>query len=244
MRVRILNEDGLARYQDFLIKLGQGVRSPAPLELLKSSKFCDDLPLEIDVASKFFAKRLEFGEYLSERLKPLGQDQLQEKAWAAVYDWLALFYFDQICPPDRDGKRNVGELPRYLISGQRERSDQDYYRHLVAEPYLIYRRHGNAARLLLHNPLNIRGDYVEQISGRQEWIRAKGVVEALTRLYYDEKLSAPKEGGQSKDRPGNLRRFTALLGQISMTYDLLPMSGKQICDLLPAEFNGWLGTRQ
>jgi hypothetical protein len=80
------------------------------------------------------------------------------------------------------------------------------------------------------------GDVVEQLASRQDLVRARGVMEATTRLYVDEK-QALKRGAASKDKPATARRLANVLGQLDLTYDLQSLEADEVLDLLPEEFD-------
>jgi hypothetical protein len=149
-----------------------------------------------------------------------------------MWSWLALFYLDDLLG-QRSGAFLVHDTARYVLSPERRRA----YRHLVRGPYVMFRLHGVSARLLLSGPLHVWSDAEEQITSVQEIVRMPGAMQAADILYFDEGRSAPRRGITNRKKPGTLRRFSAFVQQLDLTYDLYSMNGRQLLDLLPAEFD-------
>ena len=79
-----------------------------------------------------------------------------------------------------------------------------------------------------------------EIASRQDLVAHKGVLDAARMLYLDAKHGRPKTGAQgSINQPGTVRRFVRVLQQLDVTYDIYGLSGRQIVELLPPEFDVW-----
>jgi hypothetical protein len=70
-------------------------------------------------------------------------------------------------------------------------------------------------------------------------IANRGVLEAALMLYFDPKKRRPKPGAQTPGNPGTVRRLVHVLQQLDLTYDIYGLSGRQILELLPEEFDEW-----
>src|SRR5438093_4884494 len=182
MILRRLNGLGVQRFGEFLDSLNppDAQATPVPVSLLTDPDTSTGLGVEINIASRAFATRFEFAEYLDKKLTESGLETLERdiELWA----WLALFYFDQLCPPNESGLRHPGERARWIPAIEDYRK---YYRHLVAGPYRIYRAHRDqASRVLavLAGPLNQPGDIAEQLASRQEIVTNKAAMELATIL--------------------------------------------------------------
>lgn len=64
-------------------------------------------------------------------------------------------------------------------------------------------------------------------------------MEAAYALYFDNTSQKPKRGSLMKNSPGTLYRFIDVVQQLDLTYDLYSMTGDQILQLLPGEFDRW-----
>jgi hypothetical protein len=157
-----------------------------------------------------------------------------------MWTWLAVFYFDALCPADNEGKRKIGAESRYILnSNERDR----IFRHLLAGPVMIYDLHHENSLILLYNPVDETGDFLAQLMGRQEIGTNRGIIEAAKILYWDEKKKRPKRSSSPQEhKPGTLRRFVDVLLQFDLTYDLYSVSGEELILLLPDEFKSWIGT--
>ena len=89
---------------------------------------------------------------------------------------------------------------------------------------------------LLAGPLDTPGDVVEQLASRQEIVTCPGVMEAVTTLYLDRRTGQLKRGASSKGMPGTARRLPTVLRQFDMTWDLFSLTGAEVLQLLPREF--------
>ncbi len=233
--VRILNSEGIRQFQDYLNRIRSGEAVEVPMSLLNDSATSEPLGEKIEIEQVKFGTKLEAAQYFSERFAGIRDVDHNPGLWS----WLALFYFDQLCPVDGSGQRQVREDARYIPGAGWRR----YYRHLIAAPYRVYRSHGDNARLLLLDPVDNLGDIWEQLASRQEIITNLGILGAAALLYLDTKKDRHKRGVASTTRkPGTLRRFVDLVQQLDLTYDLYSMEGREIVDMLPREFDNWRPT--
>lgn len=234
--VRALNADGIERLRAYLKMLRSGARSDPPRELLDDSHCTADLSAQARVDAKPFASRWGFAQHLSERLAALPPDEVEDNA--GLWSWLALFYFDQVCPRQPDGTRKPGRDYRHIPDfGFLYR-----HRHLLYGPFAVYRRHRGYAILVLSGPLHFESALYQEITSRQDMLASRGVIEALNALYLDRSRGLPKRGAQRTTlAAGTVRRFVRVLQQLDLTYDIYGMSGAAIVELLPEEFDVWQG---
>jgi hypothetical protein len=230
--VRILNGEGIRKFREFLNRLRAGEKLSPPVDLLESPEHSESLPADVEVEDRSFASRLDAAEYFTNKFGDLRDVNYNAGLWA----WLTLFYFDQVCPSNEGGDRNVGEEARYIPGSASWR----YYRHLLAGPFRIYQLHDQRSKLLLTGPLDRLGDFTEQLASRQEFITNRAILGAATRLYFDAQHKRPKRGAAStKRKPGTLRRFVDLVQQLDLTYDLYSLEPDGLLKLLPKEFDRW-----
>jgi len=240
MELRILSTSGVAKFDEYLNKLTTASAEKPPSFLLTDDSYSQAIPGSPSIdESKEFSNKMEAAKYLNESLSKV-EASYDVRTNSGLWTWIALCYFDQLCPPDRDGSRDPGERVRYVLPNiGSEDHWRRYYRHLLAGPYDIYRIHKENARIFLHGPLNILGDFTEQLASRMDIMANKGVIEAADILYYDKAHKEPKRGATNRNKPGNIRRFVTLVTQLDLTYDLYAMHGREIVRLFPAEFDSW-----
>jgi len=229
---RSLNRLGLERVRAYLAQLRAGAPRAAPVELLEDAAATNELPVEIVIEPQVFPDRFALGGYLAERLEDVGLDVTDRDA--GLWAWLSLAFFDQVCPPNAAGSRQPGRDYRHIPDfGYRHR-----HRHLLFGPYQLYRRHGERSRLLLSGPLHSESSVYHEIASRRDLIANKGVLEAAAMLYLDPRRGRPKPGSQGSVRQaGTVRRFVRVLQQLDVTYDIYGLTGRQILELLPEEFD-------
>jgi len=232
MTARVLTDTGIQNFREYLVRLRGGDTAAPPRELLDAPDSSAEFHVPVEIEHRSFASRLDAARYLFGKLGGKGQVDYNSGLWS----WLALFYFDQICPPLENGKRQAGEEARYIPGTRSWR----YYRHLLAGPFRVYKLHRECAKVLLSGPLDKPGDFMEQLASRQELITNPAIVGAAAHLYFDEKNQRPKRGAAStKRKPGTLRRFVDLVQQLDLTYDLYSMQPAELVQLLPKEFDVW-----
>jgi hypothetical protein len=194
--------------------------------------------------------RLSTAQLVSGILSKAGFDADPSNGHDGMFSWLALVFLPALCRRNHAGTAETGRLYRYILS----RASKDFYRHLVACPYWLYRMYPQRSRLFLAQEAFVMPDVVEQIVSRPSLIESQGVVELLDRFYWDETTNSAKAGytttirlsepppGFSKTQPGpgTIRALEWTLGQLMCTHDLRSMSAQQIMDKLPPEFLPWL----
>ena len=233
-RLRAFTKDGIERFSQYLDEVRAGLIEGVPVELLLDETFSTPLGEVVYVASKILGSKLEAAEYLHSVVKDLRGSGFYD---VGIWTWLSAFYFESVCPVE-DGLRRPGKNYRHIL--QPGRDWWHFYRHLLAGPVRTFDFHRERGKLLLYGPVNIQGDWVEQLCSRQEIASNRGVIEAATILYWDEQSKRPKKrAAPSEHRPGTLRRFVDVIQQLELTYDLNSMTGEEVLELLPPEFNAW-----
>jgi hypothetical protein len=233
--LRRLNETGVAQFAEYL---QQGATGGPPLHLLSHPDTSEPLAVTAKLVQRDYLNRYEFGRDLAMRLGSLDPSTISNDR--GLWTWLALFLFDQLCPPAPDGKRKLDKQYRYVLSSDY----RHYYRHLVRTPWQLSRDHGPNSRFLLlatndgAAPLRRHGDILEQLGGTQSIIRSRPIVAEASRLYSDPLSGRPRKGVAGKGG-GSIRRFARVLRQLDLTFDpeLMPPGG--LSAILPDEFDGW-----
>jgi hypothetical protein len=230
-KLRVLTGLGLASFGEYLSRLKDDPHGVPPVDLLQDSEASAPLGADVSVDEIEFSTKLEASRYLRERLEGVDRELVDQNR--GLWGWLSLLYFDQLIRRSTDGTRTPGDSARYLPSEDRRRE----YRHLLQGPYKLYVLHGEKARLLLNKPLHVWSDLEEQLVGIQEVIRMPGAMGAADLLYYDPARNEAKKGTTNRRKQGTVRRFGAIVQQLDLTYDLYSMSGQELLNLLPREFD-------
>jgi hypothetical protein len=234
MKLRRFNSDGIATFANYRARLTLEPTLSPPLELLEDAVLTEIVSEYTEVASRSFVNRLEAGKYLNELIDAAGIS-LPERD-GGLWTWLTLFFFEEVCPPDGNGRRKpLGEerlLP--LVDNY-----QRFYRHLLLGPFLIVRANRDAperAIAMLCNPLWKPGEIAGQLAAYKELVTNRAIAEASTRLYFNPSTGSFKHGAGSSSR-GAPRRLAALLNQLDLTYYLYGMTADELLALLPKEFD-------
>ncbi len=234
MELRVMSEKGEEKFREYLLKLKNGEKINPSKDVLANDTYSTIYYPQIKFEFSNFGTRLEFAKYLFQKLGGVDGRDLTKKA--GIWSWLALFYFDSICPAQADGSRKVKEVAKYICSSDYS----DYYRHLVAAAFMIIKTHGeDNSMLFLSCPMHVHNDMMEQLASRQYIISNRNLVSASHLLYWDYKRKKIKTNASNRMIPGNLRRLISLVDQLEINYDLNNLAPHKIMNLLPAEFDQW-----
>ena len=241
-RVCELTAEGIGSAKAYLAALRIDTSSPFPDGLLTEPRYALPVSSAVFVAPRAFANRREAGEYLSERLAPLGNIHVADNA--PLWSWLGMFYFDQVVSRSADGRMRVANADiAYVIDLLDEgRGASQRHRNRLLFAWDIYTRHGDErARGLLSQPVSSMEHLADRLIGKVEAYRSPGVMDLANRLYTDSATGQQKSGiagGGGNQRPaGGVVRLMDVLDQLYMTYDVYDMTAEQLLELLPPEFN-------
>ncbi len=232
--IRKLNEDGVSAFEQHLHYLREGEALDTPLHLLTDARYSlavEDAP---EVERRDFPTRYDMGVYLSEVLKQADiQPLLGDRGF---WSWLALYWFDVLCPPSSNGTRKPSQIYNYVLSTNYNHRP----RHAVRTTWFLVDSYGEIARFLLSKKPSERGELIEQLAARQYLFSCRGVMEAASSIYSDPDRKTFKKGSTSSKRKGNIRRYLNYLQQLDLTYDLYSLSGEEILGMLPKEYEHFL----
>lgn len=214
-------------------------------KICKDSTLCkvEDASIYVD-PSKQLATRLDVATYMAAIFKGKKIQAGPGEANEQMFTWIAMVLLPHLCRRTKADKLAVKGAERYILS----RSSRDFYRHLVAFPYWIYRRFGDDAIMYLANPAYELPNVVEQFASRPWLINSQGVAQVLKRLYWDDRTKKPKDGyarelkSPRKPAPGTMLALEMTLSQMQCTYDLQSMTVNQLVTKFgkPSEFDAFL----
>ena len=238
-QLRVLTDEGITQFESYLVRLREDPKVVPPFELLTDPHASASIGKRINIEQRLFASRREAATYLLDALGGLDRAEIDHNS--ALWTWLGLLYFDQLCPADGNGARRVRSKHRYVLPRLEDPGHfQHYYRHLLAGAFTTMRLYQGAAKILLCGAIDKYDDFNEQLASRQKFITNSGLIEAVDLMYYDPSLRRPRRGAASnKRKPGTLRRLIDVVDQMDLTYDFYSMTGPQILGILPREFQGW-----
>jgi len=234
MKLRRLNESGLARFELFVNDLRQGRSQNIPLFLLDSSEFSEEIEIQVEVGSPQFSSRFEMGKYVDDLL---AEENLQQYLGdSGFWSWFALLWFDQLCPEKQGDVRNPSMAYHYVLSKKYNHRP----RHAVFSSWQLVHLYGEKSRFLLCSELPTRGELSEQLLARQGILSCKGVMELASELYLDLETGRFKRGAAARKSAGCVSRLVNWLQQIELTFDLFSSDANDLKELLPAEFDRFL----
>jgi len=233
MKAQKLRSAGQRDFERMVEQMRIGELSKSPAHLLQDQLAVEKLGFDVEVKEGGFSSRQEMGEHLVAALA--GVDRALFIGDRGFWDWLALQWFDDLCPVKASGERKPSEAASYVMSEDYKRR----YRHAVYVTWQLVETHGENARFLLFKEPSVRGELTEQLMARQYYLSCCGLIEAVKRLYWDESTGSLKRGAGGKGA-GSPRRLVGWLQQIEVTFDLHSMSADQLLALIPDEFGKFL----
>jgi hypothetical protein len=235
-RVRELNDAGIEAFAAYIDRVRAGSTESPPLHLLSDSGYSIAPEFEATVEQRSFTDFFELGSYLVGRLTHVDRHiiSLHHGLWT----WLALFYLDHLASPAENGCRKF-HRPEYYVLTPRSPYTR-YYKHFVRIAWLTCSIHGEFAKLLLIQSRSGKtNDYRELLTGSQDRVENRTIVETAYRLYFDTDSGKPKARASGQSGAGTIHRFSDVLRQFDRTFDLLSCSVGQLLTMLPKEFDSF-----
>ena len=244
--VRLLNSQGSALFEEYVIRVKAGTKEPIPTSLLLDPQTSAALPFQAQVDrqpfGRSFASAYEFGEYLCNVVfNGIPKSAISHNS--GMWNWLALYFFDQLWKEER-GQRDLFEVPAYVLS--ETFNYQRHYRHLVRSPWVLYSAHGQRSKVMLTtntksaNPVAVRSELAMQIGATQGYVESPSVIGAVYDLYFDT-VGGRLKTGYGGSGGGSPRDLVRVLEQFDLTYDLHASPASTIVDLLPKQFDKFTG---
>jgi hypothetical protein len=231
IQVRRLTDEGIRQFADYVDKQRAGDQPELPVHLLNDPDTSAEVSPTISLGDEDFATRFDLGAYL---VDVIGDENIQHLAGdAGFWSWLALYWFEQLCPEDADGNLKPAMVYNYVLSSNYKHR----YRHAVYTTWQLVNAYGDSSRFLLSRKPSVRGELIEQMMARQYYLSCRGVMEAAAELYWDPEANTFKRGAAARTAPGCVSRLVLWLQQIELTYDIFSMTREQILDLMPGEFD-------
>jgi len=233
--LRILNDGGRRRWRQWIEDLRLDPSLPVPTDLLANPETSLSPPTAVPLPAGPFGTKFEMAKQLLPAVVALETARLQDSEWPGAWDALALTYFEEICPCV-EGKRKVKASERYCFTSDFRKT----HRHRISGPVAFYQVGQSTAQLFLSSGLHTLSDQEEQIGSRQEISSSSALLHAMSLLYWKRSENRPLRGwATNSPKPGSLRRFVCLVGQLSRTFDLQATQPDAVLRLLPKEFEAW-----
>lgn len=235
MNLREMTSLGEDIFKQYLDDLKNGVLREKPNLNVNEYSVEYSKPCSIPEDINSINTRMELANLISETFEHNSISRSEIIGNKGVWTWLAYFWIERLTPLIGD-VRKIRESYSYIYVPSYRRS----YRHLVAFPYLLFTKLGsNLSKIFLECDLIEHNDFVEQLASSNFIVSNASIIEAVHRLYWNEKDGRPKKGAQTRGKAGTLRRFTKVLGQLELNFDIYSESSTNILELLPGEFDKW-----
>ena len=237
--VREFTSLGMQLARDYLRELREGGWRAPDDALLFDDESAVRVSPDVTVENRSFKNRRELGQYLDNRLAPLGRERVSEGD--SLLSWLGIFYLESLMGGQSASRRAFTEIV-HLIDPV-EHHPQDKSHHRIKMAYDLWTTWGEGAWFLLDEPARSMPQFTLRVVQSPVIMRAKSLVPLMLDLYVDKATASLRPGSTgmslAKAPPGSLPRLIAVLGQLSMTYDIYGMDSDQLLEVLPAEFDAF-----
>ena len=234
MLIRCLIDEGIAEFERFLRLSALDAANRDCAYLLTDLKYTEPFALgQVEVERRHFGSRRDFAVYIDSCFQAAGI--VSDVDIRGMWEWLSVFYFEQLRPPGMSSGTDVRRFILQSSTGQRR------HRHLLREPYMLYRRYrhtdGTELDLVLCDELWNHGDVVENLAARSRLRNSSGALRIARMLYFDPTTGRTKRGTRNGD--GGHRHFARFLRNLPPQFDLSSISEDTILALLPLAFTKW-----
>ncbi|WOJ92928.1 hypothetical protein R0135_14195 [Congregibacter variabilis] len=231
MKILRMTERGKGRFIEFLDSQKTDYPQGFPSQLLTEGEYAEAVGGNVSSLNALnLDDSLATAKGLDEIVKDL--DLTSAERDSGFWTWCSAYLFDRLCKK-AGGKYKPGELPIWVAEPDNWRR---YYRHYLASIWRVYDSHRDKEDelvVLLTGAVNTPGELWAQIAATQTLITNPSMIDAVYHLYWD-KTSRQRKRGAGGNSP---RRLTRVLRQFERTFDFVAMTGDQIVDLLPSEFD-------
>jgi hypothetical protein len=242
--IRALNQDGLSAFCRFLVHAAKiEPTAEPPFSLLCDGAHTSRLEGVASVDFQEFDSKYAFGSYIHEQVH--GRIPVQVlRSSPGIWAWLALFYFDLLCPPGTTGRRKVLRPEKYVASADNITKGLD--KHLLYFPWKLVWLHGDSAAWMLYPPLRQDTKLLRDMANSYRRNVRKEFVELARSLFFDETRRKFKRGHATggSETPGTMRRLDRVTDQLDLTYDVFGLNAGELAGLLPTEFDRWRAARR
>jgi hypothetical protein len=234
MFVRRFNSKATDIFKDRILALGKDEHEEVNFEdLLEDNTYSVLLQQNIEIKASSFTSSFALGKYLNALLNDVENTKLMNDI--QLWNWLSCFYFDLITMNKKSGKREIGEVKRYILDS----SSVNFYKHHIFSSWYFFNLFQDRSRIILNTPVWSIGKVSRLIANNKYIINYPELIELIYDLYWDFNSSRSKKDYLNEKIPGNITRFTTVINQLMLTYDIFSLSANEILDLLPSEFDKW-----
>lgn len=232
MKIHRFNKKGIEKFAESLDLLKTGAPVTSISQLLNDPELTESIGGECSwLDSLDLNHKLATAKNLDKIVTKLELVSVERDL--GFWTWLSAYLFEKLSKKHKNGDYKPGEQAIWICDYD---NYQRYYRHYLASIWRVYRTHSNREELLkviLNGPVNTPGELWGQIAASQQLITNPSMLEAIYILYWDKSNNKRKHGAGGESP----RRLTQVLKQFDKTWDFFSMSGEQIVELLPSEFD-------
>ena len=231
---KILNQKGIEQFKNYLVNVNSGFKDTYPSDLLEKPEFYEELDFSLNLKEGGFKNRFEIGVEVVTATKSYEKNlyELPNEFWST----LAYYWFNELCP-EKNGIRKVFKPYNYIMTDNFD----ERHRHAIYNSWELVKHYGDDSLFLL-SKLEQRGELIEQLLGRQDFMKWEAAMKLASFLYTDKSKGTFKKGATGRTKKGVVIRYVLWLQQLSINYDIKTLSFDILKSLLPKEFEGYVNS--
>jgi len=238
MQLRRFNEAGINEVEYWLQAASIDPSIEPPYSLAESFIHTEAIGRKISkdiFVDDAFETKMTLAIAIGQALNQAALDEESLEKDSGFWTWLVFNFVDRFMKKNQ--RPGEGGLWIYTPNNWRRA-----YRHKMAGVWEVFRAHrDDPARLkaVLCMDIYTTGEIFEQMIASKRHMLSPGVMELVTKLYFDEVEQKQKRGSGGK-AGGSPRRLSAVLDQLGQTFDIEELGWKALAEKLPSDFKKFL----
>lgn len=238
LQMRSFNIEGIEQMRAWLDLARSNSSIPVPVELLESPLFSEKMGLPIPAEifnSEAFGTKLTLAAAIDRAVRAAGLEEQSLEGDQGFWSWLTLRFASKFTG-------NNGQIGEHALWVYEPGNWRKVYRQKMAPLWLTYRAHrddSNRLQAVFGIPVNKTGEVFEQMMARKWIVLSPGVMNLVTKLYFDAEAKRLKRGSGGKGA-GAPRRLSTVLDQFGLTYDIEALGWETLAGMLPNDFQRFL----
>jgi hypothetical protein len=202
MKLRQFTHEGIERFRDMLHVCRTNPTAKVDYQLLEDKKLTLEVPNGADVNEQIFETKGDAGKYIHALISSTGLAQDDVILNVGLWSWLSLFFFDSVCPKNKNGGRRVKSDYTYIYKSQH----MYHYGHLLFVSWRAWDTVPNNKphRLITSTRIDELDRVTREIMKRISLFRIPCIFEVLDRIYWNTKTERVRKNITSETRAGNI----------------------------------------
>lgn len=223
------NRKGIEEFTSILDGIRQnGGCGEIPKHILTDPRFVEPIRPVREIKHKVSTNKFVIIPQICDSLRGLSVNALDKDH--GMWTWLAAFFFDSICPIQKNGIRKMLDINNYVSSSKRAT------RHKLSYACMRYMEVPTTNDMYLEKNFPNMSEALLQTGSHNRTMYSKNIQELIMLLFFDKKTMTLKKGVSDKNGPV-IRRLITVVKQLDVSYNVEVLSPRELAKLLPVEFD-------